>query len=80
MMKAFVDSNMGAVTSGVEFYKRIVDLLDLGRRTWPNVSREASIFLKCPTIPSTDSNPRIVAQFLNQASYEEFVGCTSRLL
>ncbi|KAJ7492236.1 hypothetical protein FB451DRAFT_522879 [Mycena latifolia] len=40
MMRGFLDSNMGALTSGVEFYQRILDLLEWGRRTWPNVASE----------------------------------------
>ncbi|KAJ7755027.1 hypothetical protein DFH07DRAFT_773572 [Mycena maculata] len=42
MLRAFVDGNMGVITAGVEFYKRILDVLDWGRRTWPNVSVQVS--------------------------------------
>ncbi|KAJ7687386.1 hypothetical protein B0H17DRAFT_687044 [Mycena rosella] len=40
MIRGFLDSQMGARTSGVEFYLRALDLLEWGRRTWPNVPAE----------------------------------------
>ncbi|KAJ6601431.1 hypothetical protein DFH09DRAFT_563402 [Mycena vulgaris] len=41
IMRGFLDSNVGALTRGLEFYQRILDLLEWGRRTWPNVPSEA---------------------------------------
>ncbi|KAJ7204436.1 hypothetical protein GGX14DRAFT_460408, partial [Mycena pura] len=40
MMKGYVDSNMGASTGAVEFYKCIIDVLEWGRRTYPNIPTE----------------------------------------
>ncbi|KAJ6623062.1 hypothetical protein B0H10DRAFT_2213760 [Mycena sp. CBHHK59/15] len=40
MMKGFIDDNMGVASGGVEFYKRIIDVLEWGRRTWANVPSE----------------------------------------
>ncbi|KAJ7024391.1 hypothetical protein C8F04DRAFT_1131782 [Mycena alexandri] len=40
LMKGFLDSNMGAFNGGVEFYKRILDVLEWGRRTYPDVPSE----------------------------------------
>lgn len=39
-MQGFIDSNVGKLTAGVEFFKRTLDVLDWGRRTWPNVPQE----------------------------------------
>ncbi|KAJ7508705.1 hypothetical protein B0H11DRAFT_1966374 [Mycena galericulata] len=40
IMRGFVDGNIGRLTARVEFFKRILDVLDWGRRTFPNVSKE----------------------------------------
>ncbi|KAJ7651523.1 hypothetical protein DFH06DRAFT_545632 [Mycena polygramma] len=40
MMRGFIDQNMGALNGGVEFFKRILDVLEWGRRTYPNVPSE----------------------------------------
>ncbi|KAJ7109814.1 hypothetical protein C8R44DRAFT_263484 [Mycena epipterygia] len=40
MMRGFVDSNIGVLNAGLEFYQRILDVLEWGRRTWPNVSSQ----------------------------------------
>ncbi|KAJ7750192.1 hypothetical protein B0H16DRAFT_1887816 [Mycena metata] len=40
LLKGFFDSNTGALNGGVEFYKRILDVLEWGRRTYPNVPSE----------------------------------------
>ncbi|KAJ7292922.1 hypothetical protein C8J57DRAFT_10258 [Mycena rebaudengoi] len=40
IMRGYIDSNMGAHFGGVEFYKRVLDVLEWGCRTWPNVSSE----------------------------------------
>ncbi|KAJ7150348.1 hypothetical protein C8R46DRAFT_1198415 [Mycena filopes] len=40
LMRGFLDSNMGALNGGVEFFKRILELLEWGRRTYPNVPAE----------------------------------------
>ncbi|KAF7337581.1 Small glutamine-rich tetratricopeptide repeat-containing protein beta [Mycena sanguinolenta] len=37
IMRGFLDSNMGVLEGGVEFYKRTLDVLEWGRRTYPNV-------------------------------------------
>jgi len=39
-MRGFLDSNMGVLHGGVEFYKRTLDVLEWGRRTYPNVPSE----------------------------------------
>lgn len=40
IIKGFIDTNMGSLISGVEFYQRTLDLLEWGRRTWHNVASE----------------------------------------
>jgi hypothetical protein len=42
-MRGFLDSNMGVLNGGVEFFKRILDVLEWGRRTYPNVPPEVSV-------------------------------------
>ncbi|KAJ7922818.1 hypothetical protein B0H13DRAFT_2655447 [Mycena leptocephala] len=38
--EGLLDSNMGVLNGGVEFFKRILDVLEWGRRTYPNVPSE----------------------------------------
>ncbi|KAK7063882.1 TPR-region domain-containing protein [Favolaschia claudopus] len=42
IMRGFLDSNMGALNGGVEFYKRALDVLEWGRLMYPNVPIEVS--------------------------------------
>ncbi|KAJ6523562.1 hypothetical protein B0H19DRAFT_648989 [Mycena capillaripes] len=43
-MRGFIDSNMGVLNGGVEFYQRILDVLEWGRRTYPNVPSEVCVW------------------------------------
>jgi hypothetical protein len=47
IMRGYLDSNMGVLNGGVEFYKRTLEVLEWGRRTYPNVPSEVSRVLVC---------------------------------
>ncbi|KAJ6520221.1 hypothetical protein C8R45DRAFT_954334 [Mycena sanguinolenta] len=47
IMRGFLDSNMGALEGGVEFYKRTLEVLEWGRQTYPNVpSKERGVIFE----------------------------------